>query len=790
MGQVSGSPAQHLSELSVTDLLDDEYINEWTDASKHLSRRNIKTKSSKVEELLVKLRQDYHGHRSSMLDQRKEFLKQIFVALEGRNQNRTSSIIPLPLGESNNLSSQARIKTALAGISQLAPDQQLSTRFVLSFFAGGEGGGSNNVTGGDLDVVTKLNMLTMACQHLLPCLNTVNPPSQPGSVDIFGILESLCEETLTQFVSHCEALDESAGSDLPSFLDSVQTSLSSVLSTWLALQVSRKALTGLISVVESICLLEKIFLKANRSLPALNSAGSLWEIIQQRQQDNSRIIGGQLYLSSSFIPAASASPSLVDEKQLKPSGSASSSSSAAASKEKSSSAFQVVPAFNGIGGSFEKTSFYQLESYEHTAFAISTDNQVYSWSLIPTPDPAASTAVEQAHRHTEIPIPQRVLKLAGEDDEPDVSSQEQASDEKEKNNDPLEVNSPSSSSSPQEQTEGEGEGSETPNATQSPDDQTETVTDESKEALTPSSLQPPSQSKEQGQEQLEEEEVSQNDIKSTALPGDEPEPSQPSVEVKTEKETEEKSIPSPSSSSKDSSVSAALAPTSTSTSTFTQFRPRLVSGLKHIRIIQIACGVEFGLFLAANGQGIYSMGKGSAVGHRDPSAVITTPRLIPESQSKLILHIGAGRQHALAASESQCYAWGSNSCGQLGLRSSSTSSRSKMTLVRALAGKELVQLSGGYSHSLAVTQAGQLFSWGGSTNRAGTGHGSGAGRAPVLGTGSSVPSSTPTRVDKGGLKGEVVIQASCGWDYSMCVTKSGRVYAWGLNDRGQLGTGM
>jgi len=86
-------------------------------------------------------------------------------------------------------------------------------------------------------------------------------------------------------------------------------------------------------------------------------------------------------------------------------------------------------------------------------------------------------------------------------------------------------------------------------------------------------------------------------------------------------------------------------------------------------------------------------------------------------------------------------------------------------------------ISAGSSHSLALKEDGTLWAWG--SNRTGE---LGIGPQTVAGFGSP-----PMPVSS--LQGIGLVSISAGRSYSLAATDNGEVYAWGLNDSGQLGNG-
>jgi alpha-tubulin suppressor-like RCC1 family protein len=83
------------------------------------------------------------------------------------------------------------------------------------------------------------------------------------------------------------------------------------------------------------------------------------------------------------------------------------------------------------------------------------------------------------------------------------------------------------------------------------------------------------------------------------------------------------------------------------------------------------------------------------------------------------------------------------------------------------------QVSGGWNHALALKSDGSVWAWGGNTNG-------------ELGDGTTAGTLVPIQVKAIGRK---VIAIAAGWDSSVALKADGSVWAWGANDRGQLGSG-
>ncbi|MDD5075423.1 MAG: DUF4215 domain-containing protein, partial [Candidatus Peribacteraceae bacterium] len=146
-----------------------------------------------------------------------------------------------------------------------------------------------------------------------------------------------------------------------------------------------------------------------------------------------------------------------------------------------------------------------------------------------------------------------------------------------------------------------------------------------------------------------------------------------------------------------------------------------------------------------------------------------------------IAAISAGDHYSLAlGNDGFVYAWGYNGYGQYGdgtIADSTTPVR-----VKGVGGQgylaNIVAISAGYGHSLAIDSSGNVYAWG--LNEKGQ-----------LGTGTTTNSTTPVRVKGVGGGGNLtgIAAISAGYDHSLALDTNGGVFAWGKNESGELGNG-
>ncbi|MGV3664023.1 MAG: cadherin-like beta sandwich domain-containing protein, partial [Prosthecobacter sp.] len=142
---------------------------------------------------------------------------------------------------------------------------------------------------------------------------------------------------------------------------------------------------------------------------------------------------------------------------------------------------------------------------------------------------------------------------------------------------------------------------------------------------------------------------------------------------------------------------------------------------------------------------------------------------------KYVIAISAGDTHSLAlCSDGTLAAWGGNNYGQLG-NNTTTSSNVPVTVMTAgtpLAGRAVVALGAGASHNLVLCSDGTLVTWG----------------AGPLGTGGS-SSGLPVAVTTAGtpLAGRTAASIAVGVSHNVVACSDGTLVSWGINNFGQLG---
>ncbi|CAL8268214.1 unnamed protein product [Arctogadus glacialis] len=202
-----------------------------------------------------------------------------------------------------------------------------------------------------------------------------------------------------------------------------------------------------------------------------------------------------------------------------------------------------------------------------------------------------------------------------------------------------------------------------------------------------------------------------------------------------------------------------------------QTKPGRVSGCS--RAVSLACGQDHCLSLSATGD-LHSWGAGGdgqlGVGHTTP--VIQTPSLLHFCVP--VIQVACGNSHSLALTKAgDVFSWGSNSHGQLGL-GKDVCVQPRPALVLSLTGIPVTLVAAGGTHSLFIALSGLVYCCGNNKlGQLGLNRVDEKGRFRIM----PVPSLKPIEV----------ATASCGAEHSVVLTKDGKVLTFGDGSHGQLG---
>ena len=230
-------------------------------------------------------------------------------------------------------------------------------------------------------------------------------------------------------------------------------------------------------------------------------------------------------------------------------------------------------------------------------------------------------------------------------------------------------------------------------------------------------------------------------------------------------------------------------------------KPTLVRGeLKNIFVVQCAAGASHSLVRTRDEWGtdsqgnqitrnhVYSWGDNSrkqlGLGDRHDESKYSTPRLVcngigkPTSKAQFepdrvsCTFLAAGAHHSIAlGSGGKMFSWGSNQYGQIG-DGGKTKLVSTPKMNVSLRKEWIVDATAGDMHTIAVTEAGDLWTWG-------------RGTEGQLGHGGLEHENLPKWVRSAGERYEHV---SAGRFHTLCRMSNGTVRSFGRDNAGMLGT--
>jgi hypothetical protein len=151
---------------------------------------------------------------------------------------------------------------------------------------------------------------------------------------------------------------------------------------------------------------------------------------------------------------------------------------------------------------------------------------------------------------------------------------------------------------------------------------------------------------------------------------------------------------------------------------------------------------------------------------------------------KTVVQVARGGTHTLAlTSDGLVYAWGSNSYGELGINDSTGGNQYAPVAVNtangvsALFGKAVVAIAAGNYHSLALCSDGTVAAWGRNTDGE-------LGNNDSTGAEQIAPVAVNTASGLSALSGQTVAAIAAGGEQSLAVCSDGTVAAWGNNGEG------
>uniref|UniRef100_A0A8C7B7F9 HECT and RLD domain containing E3 ubiquitin protein ligase 4 n=1 Tax=Neovison vison TaxID=452646 RepID=A0A8C7B7F9_NEOVI len=202
-------------------------------------------------------------------------------------------------------------------------------------------------------------------------------------------------------------------------------------------------------------------------------------------------------------------------------------------------------------------------------------------------------------------------------------------------------------------------------------------------------------------------------------------------------------------------------------------KPEQVVALDAQNIVAVSCGEAHTLALNDKGQ-VYAWGLDSdgQLGLLGSEECIRVPRNIKSLSDIQVVQVACGYYHSLALSKaSEVFSWGQNKYGQLGLGIDCKKQASPQ-LIKSLLGIPFMQVAAGGAHSFVLTLSGAIFGWG--RNKFGQ-----------LGLNDENDRYVPNLLKS--LRTQKIVYVCCGEDHTAALTKEGGVFTFGAGGYGQLG---
>lgn len=202
--------------------------------------------------------------------------------------------------------------------------------------------------------------------------------------------------------------------------------------------------------------------------------------------------------------------------------------------------------------------------------------------------------------------------------------------------------------------------------------------------------------------------------------------------------------------------------------------PKMIDALLGMSVSYIACGNGYSAAITTSGQ-LYTWGHGTygRLGHGTCDDV-SVPTLVSALSAHKIVHVacGGGDAHTLCVtSTGLVFSWGDGDYGKLGNGGSDNSKVPKIVEKLKVLNVCVTKVYCGNQFSAAITDQGQVYTWG-------------KGNSYRLGHGNESHVRYPMLVEA--LKNKKVEDLAVGGVHVLALTDSGTVYGWGRNDCGQI----
>jgi alpha-tubulin suppressor-like RCC1 family protein len=204
------------------------------------------------------------------------------------------------------------------------------------------------------------------------------------------------------------------------------------------------------------------------------------------------------------------------------------------------------------------------------------------------------------------------------------------------------------------------------------------------------------------------------------------------------------------------------------------FRPKLVEALKEVPCKQVATGLNFTAFLTRQGH-VYTCGTNShgQLGHGDNLDRPTPKTVEPLEKIGSVIQIATGPSYVLAVTDNgEVYSFGSGSNFCLGHGEQHDEFQPRLIQTFRRNNIHIVRVSAGDEHAVALDSNGYVYTWG-------------KGYCGALGHGDEIDKTTPTLLTS--LKSRVAVQVCARKRKTFVLVDSGSVYGCGWMSFGSLG---
>lgn len=199
--------------------------------------------------------------------------------------------------------------------------------------------------------------------------------------------------------------------------------------------------------------------------------------------------------------------------------------------------------------------------------------------------------------------------------------------------------------------------------------------------------------------------------------------------------------------------------------------PSMVELNEEMKPKQLAGGNNHSLFAVNDGE-LWGVGNNTygQLGNGTNENSLYTPTKVVFPEDTEIVDFSTVQNFSLAVDgEGQVWGWGDNYYGQLGNGTTTPLNTRSPTPTKAVLpdGVKAVAVSTGFSHSLALTDTGEIYAWG-------------SGQYGKLGTGNTTNQSSPVKVLT--PPGTVFVKVATSYNSSIALTDDGKIYTWGLKE--------